>query len=194
MARGAFSSDFRYRDVAVLSPTVAFRTFSTMVRLIHAKQNAETFTRLTIGARCASETLTIQSEQIVPMKTFVLTTGLFAFTVGWPSLPNAQDIDHGRMVFQARCRSCHVLDGERNLIGPHLKSVLNRKAGIVPDFIYSSAMREAGANGLIWDEQTLRAFVSSPRDVVPNTKMRFWGLWASEVDDLIAYLIASGSE
>ena len=38
-------------------------------------------------------------------------------------------------------------------------------------------------------DATLRAFVKSPGDVVPGTKMRFWGLGNErQIDDLLAYL------
>ncbi|TCM49728.1 cytochrome c [Rhizobium sp. PP-F2F-G48] len=101
---------------------------------------------------------------------------------------SAEDIEHGRRVFQT-CASCHVPDAETNKYGPYLKGVLGRKAGMVPDFRYSQAMTDAGNAGLVWDDETLAAFLNSPKKKVPGTSMRFWGLWSeAEIRDVIAYL------
>jgi len=98
------------------------------------------------------------------------------------------DIAHGKRVFQV-CASCHAADAETNRFGPYLKGVVGRAAGIVPDYRYSQAMRDAGANGLVWDEAALAAFLYSPKTKVPGTSMRFWGLWSqTEIRDVIAYL------
>ncbi len=67
--------------------------------------------------------------------------------------------------------------------------VVGRPAGSVADYGYSDAMKGAGANGLVWTEEELHAFLYSPKKAVPGTSMRFFGLWSdSEIDDLIAYL------
>lgn len=98
------------------------------------------------------------------------------------------DIAHGKRVFQV-CASCHAADAETNRFGPHLKGIVGRRAGVVADFRYSQALRDAGANGLIWDDAALEAFLYSPRTKVPGTSMRFWGLWSqAEIRDVIAYL------
>ncbi|KQR72883.1 cytochrome C [Rhizobium sp. Leaf384] len=104
------------------------------------------------------------------------------------SCADAEDIDHGRRIFQT-CASCHVVDAETNKYGPYLKGVVGRKAGAVPDFRYSQAMTDAGNSGLVWDDEALAAFLYSPKRKVPGTSMRFWGLWSeSEIRDVIAYL------
>jgi len=103
----------------------------------------------------------------------------------------AADLAHGKRVFQS-CSSCHVIDSEANRFGPTLKGVVGRKAGSVPDFRYSQAMKDAGAAGLVWDDASLGAFLYSPKRKVPGTSMRFFGLWTqSEIDDVIAYLKAN---
>jgi cytochrome c len=100
----------------------------------------------------------------------------------------AADIAHGKRVFQS-CSSCHAVDSDANRFGPTLKGVVGRTAGSVPTFRYSQAMKDAGANGLIWDEAALSEFLYSPKRKVPGTSMRFWGLWTQgEIDDVIAYL------
>ncbi|WP_413785924.1 c-type cytochrome [Agrobacterium sp. rho-13.3] len=89
----------------------------------------------------------------------------------------------------SKCSACHNIESPRTRLGPHLMGVVGRHAGSVPDYKYSQAMTDAGASGLIWDEDKLRAFLSSPKKVVPGTSMRFFGLWSeTEIDNLIAYL------
>ncbi|TDK35464.1 cytochrome c family protein [Rhizobium deserti] len=109
----------------------------------------------------------------------------FAFTL--PA--SAADLEHGKRVFRS-CASCHAIETDRNGFGPHLKGVVGRKAGSLPDYNYSPAMRAAGESGLVWNEQALTEFLADPKGKVPGNKMRFWGLWKSESDDLIAYLKA----
>jgi cytochrome c len=99
----------------------------------------------------------------------------------------AADLAHGRDIFRT-CASCHSIDGDHSGFGPTLKNIVGRHAASVADYTYSPAMRAAGSNGLIWDEQTLAEFLKSPQTKVPGTKMRFWGLWQREVGDLIAFL------
>jgi cytochrome c len=101
----------------------------------------------------------------------------------------AADLERGERVFRS-CGSCHALDAERNGFGPHLKGVVGRQAGSLSDYNYSPAMKAAGADGLVWDEKALAEFLASPKTKVPGTRMRFWGLWKSETDDLIAFLKA----
>jgi cytochrome c len=44
-------------------------------------------------------------------------------------------------------------------------------------------------SGIVWSERTLAAFLDAPSDLVPGTKMRFWGMSdAKQVGDLLAYL------
>ncbi len=68
-----------------------------------------------------------------------------------------------------KCLSCHsVVAGEARLPGPNLAGVLGRRAGSLPDFDYSPAMRAAG---VVWDEATLNRFLDAPDEVVPGTAM-----------------------
>lgn len=89
-----------------------------------------------------------------------------------------------------KCSSCHNIDNPRTRLGPHLMGVVGRPAGTVPDYPnYSQAMKDAGAGGLVWNEEALRAFLASPKKKVPGTSMRFFGLWSeTEIDNIIAYL------
>lgn len=102
----------------------------------------------------------------------------------------AEDIERGRRIYQA-CASCHTLESERSTFGPSLKGVLGRHAAAVPDYKYSTGLRDAANAGLVWNDSSLAAFLKNPKKVVPGTTMRFWGLWDGEVGDLLAFLKAS---
>jgi cytochrome c len=109
----------------------------------------------------------------------------------YASFAAGADLEHGARVFET-CAACHAIDSDVNKMGPHLKGVVGRAAGSVPDFRYSQSMRKAGSDGLVWDESALAEFLSSPKKKVPGTSMRFWGLWfQSEIDDVIAYMKAN---
>jgi cytochrome c len=64
--------------------------------------------------------------------------------------------------------------------------VFGRKAGEVPDFRYSAAMRKSE---LVWDEANLKEYISDPQKKVRGNRMPFPGLSSgTDVDDVIAYL------
>ena len=92
----------------------------------------------------------------------------------------------GAIVFK-KCMACHqVGPNARNGIGPVLNGVVGRPAGQYPEYSYSSANK---TSGLIWDEPTLTRYLRAPGDVVPGTKMVFFGLKKDqELADIIAYL------
>lgn len=87
-----------------------------------------------------------------------------------------------------KCRSCHELTQPTHKMGPHLVNLLGRQAGSIAGFRYSDAMRRAGEDGLIWNEETLKAFLASPKTVIPQTSMRFWGLWPQQIEALLRFL------
>jgi len=87
------------------------------------------------------------------------------------------------------CRACHSLDPGRTIIGPSLHGLFGRKAGSLPDFSYSEAMKTAGADGLVWNEETLTKYLTDPKSFIPGNKMAFLGISdPARVADLIAYL------
>jgi cytochrome c len=70
-----------------------------------------------------------------------------------------------------------------------LNGVVGRAAGGIDGFRYSKPMMEAGAGGIIWDDETLSAFLENPRKYIPKTKMSFAGLKKEEDRTaIIAYL------
>ena len=98
----------------------------------------------------------------------------------------AGDAAAGKKAF-AKCSSCHAMGPSAHSgFGPQLHGIIGRPAAGAADFNYSQAMRKAG---FVWTEDKLRAFLKAPNEVVPDNKMRFWGIANErELDDLLAYL------
>ncbi|MFB3820207.1 MAG: cytochrome c family protein [Candidatus Methylomirabilales bacterium] len=72
----------------------------------------------------------------------------------------------------AKCYACHSADpAERDLPGPNLHALFGRRAGALPGFEFSRALREAGRRGLVWTEEALDRFLRDPQAVVPGTTM-----------------------
>jgi cytochrome c len=107
--------------------------------------------------------------------------------MGLSTVSYAQDAVNGEKVFK-KCMACHAID-DKNKIGPSLKGIVGRKAATVEGFKYSDAMLAKAAEGVVWDEATLSAYLPDPKAFVPGTKMVFPGLKKpEEVADLIAFL------
>ena len=98
----------------------------------------------------------------------------------------AGDAASGSAVF-ARCAICHSnAKGAPNRMGPNLFGVAGRKAGTVPDFSYSTAMK---SSGITWTDDKLTAYVMHPQLVVPGNRMAFGGISSQgQAADLVAYL------
>jgi len=85
-----------------------------------------------------------------------------------------------------KCQACHSLEPGKNTIGPSLAGILGKKAGSVPNFNYSPALKTAN---ITWDAATLDAYLLDPQKMVPGNKMPFPGLKTeNERKDVIAYL------
>lgn len=110
---------------------------------------------------------------------------VFAF----PAAVNAEDIKAGKKAFK-KCAACHAVgENAENKVGPHLNDVFGRTAGSLEDYKYSKAMIAAGQDGLVWNSETMDAFLMKPKKLVKKTKMAFSGL-KKETDraNIIAYL------
>ena len=90
----------------------------------------------------------------------------------------------------SQCSGCHeVGQGARNRIGPHLNGVFGRRAGAFEDYRYSKSLERAGNDGLVWDLDTLDAYLENPRILVSGTRMSFRGLSdPQDRNDVLAYL------
>ena len=104
----------------------------------------------------------------------------------------AGDAAVGEATFRV-CETCHRIgEDAKNFVGPELNGVVGRKAGSVPGYNYSDAMKNSG---LTWDEATLTKYLHSPREVVPGTKMAFPGMQGDQdVANVIAYLKQFGPD
>jgi cytochrome c len=104
---------------------------------------------------------------------------------------SAAAADDGQLAFNNVCRTCHTLKEGDNRLGPNLHNIIGRKAGSLPDYSYSSAMKGAD---LVWDKATLDRYISNPDEVVPGNKMKPYGGVASaeERAKIIGYLEENG--
>ena len=93
------------------------------------------------------------------------------------------DPANGERIYE-RCLACHALQYDRT--GPRHCGLFGRKAGSVPGFDYSEAMKRSG---IVWDAATLDRFLANPLGTVPGTTMGYAGIAdARERADLMAYL------
>ena len=54
---------------------------------------------------------------------------------------------------------------------------------------YSKAIKAAGENGIVWNDENLDEFLTKPKKFVPKTKMTFPGLKkAADRANVIAYM------
>jgi len=71
----------------------------------------------------------------------------------------------GEQVY-ACCVACHALAYDRT--GPRHCGLFGRRAGTVPGYEYSEAMRRSG---IVWTAAALDRFLAAPTKVVPGTTM-----------------------
>ncbi|MDF1670796.1 MAG: c-type cytochrome [Roseovarius sp.] len=122
-------------------------------------------------------------------------TASLALAMIWCSLASlgsaeaVGDAEAGKKLF-AKCKGCHEIGaGAKDRIGPHLNGVYGRNAAAHEGFSYSKSMQRAGADGLVWTERTLDAYIEKPRTLVSKTRMSFRGMKdATERANLLAYL------
>jgi len=108
-------------------------------------------------------------------------------TVGRSTGPD----DDGQLAFNNTCRTCHTLKEGDNRLGPSLHNIIGRRAGSLPNYGYSSAMKDAD---LVWDKATLDRFIANPDQVVSGNNMKpYDGLnSAEERAKIVAFLEANG--
>ncbi|HYT88723.1 MAG TPA: cytochrome c family protein [Gemmataceae bacterium] len=103
-----------------------------------------------------------------------------------PTAAQTGDAARGERVYRS-CVACHSLEPNRNMTGPSLAEVWNRKAGGLPSFPrYSAALKSAG---LIWNDATLDEWLKDPQHFIPGNTMTFPGIRnAQQRADLLAFL------
>jgi cytochrome c len=99
------------------------------------------------------------------------------------------DAMSGRLIFNNACRTCHTTREGDNRLGPHLHKIIGRKAGSLPNYGYSSAMKSAD---FVWDEARLNRFIANPDEIVPGNNMKPYGGLASADDraKVITFLLS----
>ena len=65
------------------------------------------------------------------------------------------------------------------------RGVFGRKAGSVPDYSYSAALKDSG---ITWDDKTLDKWLTDPQAFVPGTKMFYHLESAEDRADIIEFL------
>jgi cytochrome c len=93
------------------------------------------------------------------------------------------DATRGQQLYESRCIACHAPDANRT--GPMHRGVFGRKAGSLPDYSYSKALKAAD---FVWDGVSLDKWLSNPQAFVPGQKMNFKVAQPEDRADLIAYL------
>jgi cytochrome c len=96
---------------------------------------------------------------------------------------SVDDPGRGRDAFEKRCTGCHTLDKIK--VGPPLRGVYARKAGMDPQFAYSDAMKSASVS---WDDSTLDRWLADTESVIPDNDMAFRLNDPVDRANIVAYL------
>ncbi len=97
--------------------------------------------------------------------------------------PLPGDARRGAALYETRCGACHALDANR--VGPSHRGVFGRKAGAVPGFAYTPALK---ASGLVWTAANLDRWLTAPTSMVRGTAMGYRLSTPKDRADVIAYL------
>jgi cytochrome c2 len=82
------------------------------------------------------------SEKRVMKLSDILSGAVALFPLALPAhAQGVGDAQRGAQVF-AQCKICHSLEAGKNMVGPSLHGLFGRKAGSVPGYAYSPAMKK----------------------------------------------------
>lgn len=100
-------------------------------------------------------------------------------------------LERGAKVYK-KCKSCHTLEqGGRHKVGPNMWDLYGSTAGTKDGFAYSKVMKESG---IVWDDETLSAYIENPRKYMPGNRMSYVGLRKPEDREaVLAYIKAETS-
>ncbi len=112
--------------------------------------------------------------------------GLFTTAAAACAQTQTDEIARGERLFRA-CAACHSLEPDRNMTGPSLSGLWNRKAGSLPNFDrYSAAL---ASSGVIWNDTSLDRWIADPQHFIPGNTMTFPGIkGARDRAALLAFL------
>ena len=117
-------------------------------------------------------------------------------TLGLAAPSHSQDAAAGEAVFK-KCSACHQVGPDaQTKTGPILNDVVGRTAGTAEGFRYRKHIIAAGEKGLVWDEETLIAYLADPTkflrayldDKKARSGMSFRLRDEDEARDVIAYI------
>ena len=102
------------------------------------------------------------------------------------ALAQSQSDQRGQRAFGA-CAPCHSLEPDRNMTGPSLANIWNRRAGSLQSFErYSDALK---SSELRWDDKSLDEWIKDPQRFIPGNHMTFQGVKDARARaDLLAFL------
>ena len=101
------------------------------------------------------------------------------------ALQSAHADDLGKKSFEL-CVACHSLKPGENGLGPSLYQLIGRTAGTLQGFRFSGPMKRSA---LVWDRETLTAYLRNPQESVPGTRMPFSGMTdEAALQALVVYL------
>ena len=104
--------------------------------------------------------------------------------LGWHGTGRADaDLARGQALHESKCLKCHSVS--TNEVGPRHQNVVGRRAGSVPDFVYSTALKQSK---VVWTEEMLDRWLSNPEALIPGQEMDVRVRSAEERRLLIAYL------
>jgi len=93
---------------------------------------------------------------------------------------------------EGKCKACHNFDSLKKKTGPGLKGIVGRKMGSVEGFKYGSYLKAKNAEGAVWDEAALRAWLENSKKVAKaaggKTKMPPQRLKGEKADKVIEFL------
>ena len=137
---------------------------------------------------CSSEQAASRAEYGMP-RAFGSLLGYLAIGIlasGAAFAAEQGDPARGARVYRA-CAACHSLAPDKNMTGPSLAGLWDRKAGSLASFgRYSPALKSAS---VVWDQQTLDEWLKDPRRFIPQNRMTFAGIADARARaDLVAFL------
>lgn len=119
---------------------------------------------------------------------------------------HAADPAKGESDFK-RCRACHAITAEDGTViqkggktGPNLYGVVGRTAGAFEGFKFGASMVAAGEAGLVWDEESLAAYIQDPNAWLketlddPKAKSNMTFKLKKGAEDMAAYLASLAND
>lgn len=101
------------------------------------------------------------------------------------------DLKKGEKVFK-KCKACHMVgEKAKSKTGPILNDLWGRAAASEESFKqkkYSKALKNKREEGLVWNDETISAFIENPKKYIKGTKMAIKVKKEKDRVSLLAYL------